>query len=154
MTDVRRQDPKPEEFRFSCDIEVRFRDLDANAHVNNAVYATYFEVARTGYMKALGLDGSAEDGAALFPFIMLDVYCRFVAPVVFGDVVVAHLRTASIGTKSFVFEYLLTRRGDGAAVAVGSSTQVYYDYRAQRTLPVPAELGARIERLEGRRLVR
>lgn len=145
----RRPDPRPEDFRFHCDIEVRFRDLDAMGHVNNAVYATFFEVARTGYAKALGLAGS---GRELFPFIMLDIHCRFVAPAVLGDTLVAHLRTASVGTKSFVFEYLVTRRNDGAVVATGSSTQVYYDYQQQRTLPVPPEYRERLERLEGRRL--
>jgi acyl-CoA thioester hydrolase len=28
---------------------IRFRDLDMLAHVNNAVYATYFESARLAY---------------------------------------------------------------------------------------------------------
>ena len=38
-------------FRFSVPIEVRFRDLDAIGHVNNAVYLTYLEQARLGYWK-------------------------------------------------------------------------------------------------------
>jgi acyl-CoA thioester hydrolase len=36
-------------FKFSTHIEVRFRDLDALGHVNNAVYLTYFEIARLHY---------------------------------------------------------------------------------------------------------
>ena len=32
---------------------MRFRDLDANGHVNNAVYATYFEVAHGRARRAL-----------------------------------------------------------------------------------------------------
>jgi acyl-CoA thioester hydrolase len=35
-----------EGFRFVHPIEVRFRDLDALGHVNNAVYLTYLESAR------------------------------------------------------------------------------------------------------------
>jgi len=31
---------------FSADIELRFRDMDAMGHVNNAVYFTYFETGR------------------------------------------------------------------------------------------------------------
>jgi acyl-CoA thioesterase FadM len=67
-------------------------------------------------------------------------------------VLVVHLRAASIGTKSFVFEYLVTRKADGAPVAAGRSTQVYYDYARQQTLPVAQEFRERLERLEGRRL--
>ena len=40
-------------FKFSTQIEVRFRDLDALGHVNNAVYLTYFEIARLHYCKHL-----------------------------------------------------------------------------------------------------
>jgi acyl-CoA thioester hydrolase len=143
--------PTPEDFRFHCDLEVRFRDLDAMGHVNNAVYATYFEVARLGYVKAAGAPG---DGAVLevFPFIMLDLQIRFVDQAGLGEILRVHVRTRSIGTKSFVFEYLITRPADGAVVAVGSSTQVYYDYREHRTLPVPPAFRERLERLEGRRL--
>ncbi|HWX25489.1 MAG TPA: acyl-CoA thioesterase, partial [Vicinamibacteria bacterium] len=38
---------------FSCEVEVRFRDLDALGHVNNAVYLTYLESARIAYWMAL-----------------------------------------------------------------------------------------------------
>jgi acyl-CoA thioester hydrolase len=35
-------------------IEVRFRDLDAMGHVNNAVFFTYFEIGRETYMETAG----------------------------------------------------------------------------------------------------
>jgi acyl-CoA thioester hydrolase len=154
VTGERRPQPRMEDFRFHHDFEVRFRDLDPMGHVNNAVYATYFEVARTGYMKELGVTPFEGDGIDLFPFIMLDVHCWFVAPALFTDVLRTYVRTSSIGTKSFAFEYLVTRRKDGAVVAVGSSTQVYYDYQQQRTIPVPHDFRERLERIEGRALSR
>lgn len=43
-------------------IEIRWGDLDALGHVNNAVYATYLEEARDEWMtRALGPDGSFWD---------------------------------------------------------------------------------------------
>ena len=38
------------EFRFDVELAVRYRDLDTLGHVNNAVYATYLEQARTRYV--------------------------------------------------------------------------------------------------------
>ncbi|MDA0882981.1 MAG: thioesterase family protein, partial [Bacteroidetes bacterium] len=35
------------------EIEVRFRDIDAMGHVNNAVYLSYFEQARIGFFNAI-----------------------------------------------------------------------------------------------------
>jgi acyl-CoA thioester hydrolase len=132
---------QPEDFRVSCDAEVRFRDIDAMGHVNNAVYATYFEIARSAYARSLGL-GEAEDADLfdLLPFIMLDLYCRFVSPVRMDDRLRVHIRTSRLGTKSYDFEYLITAEQDRRTVAVGRSTQVYYDYAARRTMPVPEEV--------------
>ncbi len=39
--------PSHEEFRFFKDVDIRFRDLDGMGHVNNAVFITYFEIARS-----------------------------------------------------------------------------------------------------------
>jgi acyl-CoA thioester hydrolase len=140
--------PSAEDFQFHCEVEVRFRDLDAMGHVNNAVYFTYFEVARTGYMKALGHCSNEEDLFALYPFILLDVQCRYVSAAGLAERLRVHLRTTRIGTKSYEFEYLVTGRDDGRVVATGKSTQVYYDYREKQTLPVPDDFAKRIEALE------
>ena len=48
-----RQDltPRLEDFPYRLSDNVRFGDLDPNQHVNNAVYATYFETGRVTLMK-------------------------------------------------------------------------------------------------------
>jgi acyl-CoA thioester hydrolase len=131
----------PEDFEVSCEAEVRFRDVDAMGHVNNAVYATYFEIARSAYARSLGLgEGDDADIFDLLPFILLEVYCRFVSPVRMEDRLRAHIRCSRLGTKSYDFEYLITSEKDGRTVATGRSTQVYYDYAARRTVPVPDEI--------------
>lgn len=46
-------------FRHCVTIDIRFADLDAMGHVNNAVYLTYMETARLRYALELGLwDGT------------------------------------------------------------------------------------------------
>lgn len=144
------QVPDPSRFTVGCEIEVRFRDLDAMGHVNNAVFGTYFEVARTTYVRRLGLaDGGSADLGKRFPFIMLDLYCRYLSPATMDDRLRLHLKVAHVGRTSFRFEYLITSLADGRAIAVGHSTQVYYDYRTGRPAEVPPELRAAIETLEG-----
>jgi len=45
---------------FETTIDVRYRDIDAMGHVNNAVYASYLEQARINYFQdLLGVDLSA-----------------------------------------------------------------------------------------------
>jgi acyl-CoA thioester hydrolase len=145
--------PTPDDFKFHCEVEVRFRDLDAMGHVNNAVYFSYFEVARTGYMRALGHRPPDEISFAdLYPFIILDLYCKYLAPAKLSQKLNVYLRTSRLGTKSYEFEYLITDQDDGRPIAVGNSTQVYYDYRQEQTLPIPEDFRSRIENLEGKKL--
>src|SRR5947207_2709553 len=40
-------------FRVRTAVDIRFRDVDALGHVNNAVYFTYFEIARSAYFAAV-----------------------------------------------------------------------------------------------------
>ena len=48
--------PRLEDFPYRLTDNVRFADLDPNQHVNNAVYATYFETGRVTLMKDPVLD--------------------------------------------------------------------------------------------------
>ena len=43
--------PRLEDFPYRLTDNVRFADLDPNQHVNNAVYASYFETGRVTLMK-------------------------------------------------------------------------------------------------------
>src|SRR5262245_43210976 len=44
-------EPRLEDFPFRVKDNVRFADLDPNQHVNNAVYASYFETGRVMLIK-------------------------------------------------------------------------------------------------------
>ncbi len=145
--------PTADDFRFSCRIEPRFRDLDPMGHVNNAVYFTYFEIARTGYIKAIGHWPEEERPMTeRFPFIMLKIGCTYLSPARVEENLLAHLRTSRVGGKSFEFDYLLTSGADGRPVASGHSVQVFYDYDAGRTMPVADDFRRLLEAYEGRPL--
>lgn len=154
----------PADFRSRTEISVRFRDLDAMGHVNNAVYFTFLEQGRVQYMRDLNLPaGIAETkgaggGSALsvyqqrFPFVLVEAGCRYLAPVEIDTVLVVHTQMKSVGRKSFHFQYLITRKMDGQRVAVAWSAQVCYDYRSGRPRAVFPDLVERAERLEKRSL--
>jgi acyl-CoA thioester hydrolase len=131
-------------FRFSKRVEVRFRDCDPLGHVNNAVYATYFEIARFSYWReALGY--SEGDG---FLFIMARVECNFRSQARVGELLDVQLRLSGIGRTSFTFDYRVVEATDGRLVADGSSVQVMFDYPTQRPVPVSEDFRARVSRYE------
>lgn len=128
---------------FSTSIEVRFRDLDALGHVNNAVYFTYFEEGRKHFSrKVFGVSDISD-----FKFIMAHIQCDFIRPIQFNDHVILQMWVKNIGTKSFSFEYRLVDFSDEAMVyAAGKSIQVCYDYETNRSIEVPAEMRERLTR--------
>ncbi len=118
---------------FTLEIEVRFRDLDALGHMNNAVYFTYFEEGRKSFSQAhFGVNNPGD-----FGFILARIACDFIAPVKLGDRVLLRMTVGDIGNKSFTFRYAMVDSRDPARVfAQGKSTQVCYDYRKNTTRPV------------------
>jgi acyl-CoA thioester hydrolase len=137
--------PDSPRFRYSKRIEVRFRDCDALGHVNNAVYATYFEIARFGYWREALAYGDEHP----FSFIIARIECNFRSQVRPGELIDVQARVSGVGRTSFTFEYRVLAAADGRLVADGSSVQVMFDYETQRSLPVPAELRARASSFEG-----
>ena len=128
---------------WTLPIEVRWRDTDGLGHVNNAVYLTYFEAVRVQYGLHL-LDGQ---GLRDIPFILGETTVRYIKPVFFGDAIVAATRVERIGGKSFTLSYELRRGAE--IVTTGTSVLVWYDYAAERTMPVPAVFRERVIALQG-----
>lgn len=120
-------------FRFSTTVEVRWRDLDPMGHVNNAVYFTYLEQARSHYLREVGLLPGAPSGMG---FILAEASCQFKAPLELGERVTIHIRVSQLRNSSFIFEYRAEAE-DGRLVATARTVQVCYDYQARRSFPIP-----------------
>jgi acyl-CoA thioester hydrolase len=101
-------------------------------HVNNAVYSTYLEEARIGVL------------GDLIDFILARVEIDFRAELRMGDEVEVRTRCSRIGTKSFDLEHVIEAAG-GRVVAEAKSVLVSYDYARSESVPVPAELRARLQ---------
>lgn len=133
-------------FKFAYPLTVRYSDLDAQGHVNNATYFTYMEQGRLEYFKALGLWRPGQDFLDVGT-IVAEAACTYKRPVLLDEVVDVAVRTARLGNKSLVLEYRLSVAG--AEVATGRTVQVAYDYRAGASIPVPTEWRARLTAFEG-----
>lgn len=139
-------------------VQLRWRDLDALGHVNNAVYLTYFELARLAYIRALlGPDVRIDPRTLLpvdFQFILAEVNIRYRSPATLNDALTVAVWVSQAGRKSFVFDYRITDEKTGRLVAEGCSTQVWYDYAARESRAVSGEMVGRMEALQGTPLPR
>jgi acyl-CoA thioester hydrolase len=127
-----------EGFDFIHRERVRFRDVDAMGHVNNAVFATYVEQARIEYLRQLGM----LDGPLYMGMILARLELDFLAPGRPEGEVEIGVRPSRSGNKSFVLEYALEQ--DGQTIARATTVLVAYDYDRAQSVPLP---GAWRERL-------
>jgi acyl-CoA thioester hydrolase len=120
-------------FRFTTSIDVRFRDMDAVGHVNNAVFLTYLEQARIAYwMKVTGLTDIRS-----IDIILARVEIDYRSPAAFGETLEVGVRCLSLGRSSCTLELRLTERETGRLVAESRNVIVHYDYAAGRAVPIP-----------------
>jgi acyl-CoA thioester hydrolase len=139
-----------DEFRHRTRLEVRFRDIDAFRHVNNAAFFTYIEQARIRYLCDL-LDVEAVER---LPLILAAVQIDFRSPILYGQEVEIGTRVNWIGRTSFSMSHHLTATPDDRLVAEADSILVAYDYATEKPMPVAEAWRAAFARWEGRELAR
>jgi acyl-CoA thioester hydrolase len=120
-------------FRFSTTFDVRWRDLDALGHVNNAVYFTYLEQARIRYLHELKVISNAPFDIGI---ILAEAACQFKSPLELGEQVTVYLRVSELRNSSFIIEYRV-EGAEGRLAATARSVQVCYDYEERRSVPIP-----------------
>lgn len=138
MTDV---------FRHRTTLQVRFRDIDAFGHVNNAVFFSYVEFARIRYLLDVLQPERPFDE---LPLILARVELDFRSPITFGEEVVVETRLERIGRTSFDMVHRMTAGPEGRLVGDVQTVLVTYDYESSRPIPVPDAWRRRFGEHEGR----
>ncbi|HEX5901624.1 MAG TPA: acyl-CoA thioesterase [Actinomycetota bacterium] len=123
-------------------IEIRWRDVDAYRHVNNAVYLTYLEEARDAWVEKV-LGAVSEN---TWDFVLARVAIDYEAELRLDDgAVVVACRLESIG-RSSVRTVEEVRKEDGTVSAKASAVVVARDPGSGRARPLTV---AEREALEG-----
>jgi len=132
--------------RFTTDIQMRFRDIDGMGHVNNAVYLSYTELARTQFYMKQARKKTLED----IDFILAHVDIDFESQAVWGDEIRVTAWPSKIGTSSFTLSYEISEKRSGRILARAKSVMVSYDYDKKKSKPIPSEFRRLLEEgLEG-----
>lgn len=118
---------------FSVDLEVRWRDLDAFNHVNNASYLGYIEEARVRWFKSLSSDWAGESAAP----IMAAVQLNYRRPVNWPETVRVQLFAERIGTKSLTLGHRISSAGDDAVLYCDGHTVLVWVDRSGQSVPLP-----------------
>ncbi len=89
---------------------VRWDDIDAMGHVNNAKYLTLAQEARFHW--ASGQFAANKEAPSLIEMVVAKAELDFLEPIYQGDIFVdVHLWVESIGNSSFVVRYEISKNG-------------------------------------------
>jgi acyl-CoA thioester hydrolase len=128
------------QFPFWHTIEVRWGDMDALGHVNNAVYFRYCESARIALLRGVNIRGRAEGGTQ--GPTLVTTSCDFKREVKYPATLEVGVRVEAVTRRSFAMQYALFFAGTDELVAVARSVNAWVDYAARQAVEIPDELRA------------
>jgi acyl-CoA thioester hydrolase len=131
--------PQLEDFPYRLSDNVRFADLDLNQHVNNAVYASYFETGRVTLMKDHSY-GLMPPGLA---WIMVRLDIHFRAELRWPGTIELGLGLTKFGRTSVTFEQVVF--SEGKCVASAQSVSVLIDEVTRKPTPLTSEIVANFQ---------
>lgn len=125
-------------FIHKLKIQVRFKDIDKQGHVNNANHITYFEIARVDYFKDVF---RKKNDWVNIGMILSNTEITYKKPILLEDEVYCYTKITHFGTKSFEIENVLTIENEHNKylAAYGKSTLVCMNYTTKETTEVPQE---------------
>jgi acyl-CoA thioester hydrolase len=137
-----------EEFKHKTKIKVRFSDLDAMQHVNNATYLSYLEEARIDYFDNLF---KRDKGSLDFQAVVGRIEINYIYPIELGDEVEIYSRVSKLGTKSIDVEHIVAICKDNKFInaATALTKLVYYNYKTKTTMVIPDAERAVLVNFEG-----
>jgi acyl-CoA thioester hydrolase len=119
--------------------DVIFRDVDAFGHVNNAVFLTYFEIART----LLWFDVSGGRTAYDIGFIVVRAECDFRRQIAMEPIEIC-VRFGELRETSFDTHYEIRKNGGREIAATGRVVVVLFDWARRSKMPIGDELRRKI----------
>ena len=132
--------PRLEDFPYRLRDNVRFADLDPNQHVNNAVYATYFETGRVTLVKDRSF-GLMPPGLG-WMLVRIDIHFR--AELRWPGTIEMGLGVAKFGRTSVTFDQVVF--SEGTCVASAQSVTVLFDESTRKPTPLTPEIIANLQR--------
>jgi YbgC/YbaW family acyl-CoA thioester hydrolase len=114
---------------------VRWVELDAYGHVNNAAYLTLCEDLRVGHWSALGGRFAADAPGP----VVAQLEARFLRSLAFEDKVLLTLRTTAVRRTSYTQDYAIWKQGP---VFTSRAVMVVVRQADGARIPVPPEIRA------------
>ena len=117
---------------FSVEIDMRWADLDAYGHVNNAVIFSYLETARVKLLLEPGIDlmqGSLQT-------LVARAECDYLKPIPFSERVAISMEISRLGHSSYDIHYRV-HNNEGVTYATAKTVMVCFDPELNKAVSIP-----------------
>ncbi|MBX9999366.1 acyl-CoA thioesterase [Priestia aryabhattai] len=121
---------------YETQVKVRFCETDALGHINNTSYFIYLEEARIAFFEEMG----ASMHTKKWEYILASTKCDFIAQGYFNQVLMIKTFVSNVGNKSFTIGHEITDSKTGSLIAKGEAIIVYFDFDAQKSVSIPADI--------------
>jgi acyl-CoA thioester hydrolase len=120
-------------------VQLRWSDMDAMGHVNNATYLTYLETARESWFASIGVSDES------LRFAMRRIEADFLSQLTFDDGAVrVVIELDGVGVSSIRTRERMTAHSDGRLALEARAVIVRLDETGQRSAPWPDDLRERL----------
>jgi acyl-CoA thioester hydrolase len=118
-------------------LRVRYAEIDAQGHVNNAVYLSYFEVGRVELLRSAGLSYRELEERG-YGIVVVEVLAHYRRAAFFDDELTLRTELADLSRASMRFEYVVSR--DGELLVTGHTRHACVDLVTGKPIRVPEEV--------------
>jgi acyl-CoA thioester hydrolase len=139
----------PEPWTYGLADRVRFGELDALGHVNNAAYFTWFESFRLPYLKDRGV---TDYGARAPRLVLRSASCEYRAEMLQGMDYVVTGRTRAFRRTSFTMDFAVWLPAEGGAATcatTGEAVVVLLNRDGAGRFPIPEASRRAFAELDG-----
>ncbi len=133
-------------FHHIIPIQIRFSDVDQFGHVNNSVYFSLYDLAKTSYFREV----FGEQDWSKFAVVVANIHADFQAPVFFSDDLAIETTVLHLGNKSFSLLQRAVDRKDGSIKCQCRTIMVGYDIASKQPIPIPDNYKQAICAYEGK----
>ena len=119
-----------EDFLFHHNIQTRWKDMDSFGHINNAVYLTYIEDARTTLFKRWNLN--SQNKSVIVASLKIDYFTQIKHP----SKLIIGSKISRIGNSSFDIQSAIFIDGLKKPAALSLVICVCYDYENGQSVTV------------------
>ena len=101
--------------RHTIELRVRYEETDQMGVVYYANYLVWFEIARTEFFRARGIEYRKIEEQDKIYIPVVEAYCRYRSPLRYDDLVTVETKLTDVGATRVAFEYEVKKAGRIAA---------------------------------------